>query len=143
MIARLILVLLLSAAAVGIYYLLRQRHMRGIRPVPAASRPTLFYFWASHCAVCPTQGRYVDTVVGEWGDRLTVERVDAERQPEVTARFRVFTLPTTILVDGDGRARHVNYGLTDAHKLGQQIAQLGDRAPETGAITLPHVSEPA
>ena len=49
----------------------------------------------------------------------------------------MFSLPTTVLVDGRGQVRHVNYGLTDAHKLGRQLAQLVDSEendPQIGQI---------
>ena len=124
MLERLALVLALSALAAGVTVLLRQRHLRRMQPAPAAGRPTLLYFRADHCAVCPTQGRYIDQAAAQWGDRLLVERVDVERDPETAARYRVLTLPTTVLLDGDGRARHVNYGLADAHKLDRQLASL-------------------
>ena len=125
MLERLILVLVLSALAAGIYVLLRQRHLRRMMPATAAGRPTLLYFRSDSCAVCPTQGRYVDQLTAQWAD-LTIERIDAERDPDTAARYRVFSLPTTVLIDGRGQVRHVNYGLTDAHKLGRQLAQLAD-----------------
>ena len=63
--------------------------------------------------------------------------VDAERDPDTAAHYRVFTLPTTVLLDSRGQVRHVNYGLTDAHKLGRQLAQLVDSEendPQIGQI---------
>ena len=125
MLERLALVLVLAAAGVAAYALLRQLHMRRMQPAAAAGRPMLLYFRSDTCAVCPTQGRYVDQLAAQWGD-LTIERVDAERDPDTAAHYRVFTLPTTVLLDSRGQVRHVNYGLTDAHKLGRQLAQLGD-----------------
>ena len=124
MIERLALVLVLTAAAVGAYYLFRQLHMRRMEPAPVTGRPTLLYFRSDSCAVCPTQGRFVDQLAAQWDGRVAVQRVDAERDPDTAARYRVMTLPTTVLVDADGRVRHVNYGLTDAQKLGRQLASL-------------------
>ena len=124
MLERLTLVLVLAAAGVAAYALLRQLHMRRIQST-AAGRPALLYFRSDTCAVCPAQGRYVDDLAAQWSD-VTIERIDATRDPETAARYRVFSLPTTVLVDGRGQVRHVNYGLTDAHKLGRQLAQLAD-----------------
>lgn len=124
MIERLTLVLLLVAAGLAAYTLFRQAHVRRMQPAPvAAGRPTLLYFRGDGCAVCPAQGRYVDQLAAQW-DNLAVERIDAERDPETAARYRVFSLPTTILVDAAGQVRHVNYGLADAQKLGRQLASL-------------------
>jgi thioredoxin 1 len=124
---RLALVLALCVAAVSAYYLFRQLHVRRMATAPAAGRPTLLYFRADHCATCPTQGRFVEQLASQWGEGLRVERVDAERDPDTAARYRVFTLPTTILIDGDGRVREVNYGLADAHKLAKQVSALVEK----------------
>lgn len=128
MIERLALVLILVVTAVAVYYALRLWHMRRMQPVVVAERPTLLYFCSDTCAVCPAQGRIVDQVAARWDGRLRVERVNAEQEPETAARYRVFTVPTTILIDGRGRVRQVNYGLTDAHKLGRQLDALGEWA---------------
>ena len=132
MLERLALVLVLAAAGVTVYALLRQLHLRRM-PAVAAAGPTLLYFRGDSCAVCPTQGRYVDQLAAQWAD-LTIERIDAERDPDTAARYRVFSLPTTVLIDGRGQVRHVNYGLTDAHKLGRQLAQLADSAENVPQI---------
>jgi thiol-disulfide isomerase/thioredoxin len=125
MIERLALILSLSLAAALAYYALRYLHARRIESaVPDGGTPTLFYFRGETCAVCPTQGRIVDQLASQWDSRLRVERIDAERDPEVAARYSVFTLPTTVLVGADGRVRQVNYGLADGQKLGQQVAGL-------------------
>ena len=134
MLERLALVLVLAAAGVAAYALLRQLHMRRMQPAAVAGRPTLLYFRSDTCAVCPTQGRFVDELAGQSGD-VTIERVDAERDPDTAARYRVFTLPTTVLLDGRGQVRHVNYGLTDAHKLGRQLAQLEKESPQITQIS--------
>jgi thiol-disulfide isomerase/thioredoxin len=126
MLERIALVLVLVAAGVAAYALLRQLHLRRM-PTVAAAGPTLLYFRSDSCAVCPAQGRYVDQLAAQWAD-LAIERIDAERDPDTAARYRVFSLPTTVLIDGRGQVRHVNYGLTDAHKLGRQLAQLADLA---------------
>ena len=134
MLERIALVLVLAAAGVAAYALLRQLHMRRMQPAPAAGRPMLLYFRSDTCAVCPAQGRYVDEVAAQWGD-VTIERVDAVRDPDTAARYRVFTLPTTVLLDGRGQVRHVNYGLTDTDKLGRQLARLQEEEPQITRIS--------
>jgi thioredoxin-like negative regulator of GroEL len=134
-IERMTLLVLLAAAGVGAYYVLRLVHMRRmtaafqVQPVrnessPGHATPTLLYFRADSCAVCPAQSRYLDPVAEAWDGRVSIRRIDAEREPELAARYAVFSLPTTILVDAHGQVRHVNYGLTDAGKLGRQVTAL-------------------
>jgi thioredoxin-like negative regulator of GroEL len=84
----------------------------------------------------------VDGLAAQWDGRLRIERIDAERQPEEAARYAVFSLPTTVLVDGDGRVRHVNYGLADASKLQRQLVDvLGPQRsqPTSGATVVESV----
>ena len=124
MIERLALVLSLTLVAVAVYYGLRSLHLRRMSAAGGYSQPALLYFRSDSCAVCPAQGRVVDGLATQWGNRLRVERIDAEREADTAARYAVFSLPTTILVDSDGHVRHVNYGLADAPKLQRQLADL-------------------
>lgn len=129
MIERIALLVTFSLAAVAAYYLLRAVHVRRMQPAaPQAATlsatPALLYFRADSCAVCPTQGRIIDQVAALWNGHVRIETIDAEREPETAARYRVFTLPTTILRDSDGRVRQVNYGLADERKLARQLTDL-------------------
>lgn len=135
MLERLLLVILAGAALAAAFYGLRYWHVRRMRPVHAgATSPTLLYFRGDHCAVCPAQARAIDQFVSRQSHGLGVEIVDAERDPEMAARYNVFTLPTTIWLDGDGRIRHVNYGLTDANKLDRQFYSLIERIIEPPSL---------
>ncbi len=130
MIERIALLLTMSLAAVAIYYLLRAAHMRRMQPaISSPATPSLLYFRSDSCAVCPAQGRIIDQIAAQWAGRLHIERVDAEREPETAARYRVLTLPTTILIDPEGHVRQINYGLADERKLGRQLADvIGDHS---------------
>lgn len=123
MIERFALILALSLAVMATYYLLRAVHVRRMRPA-AAGQPSLIYFRGDHCAVCPAQERIINQLATHWEGEIRIERIDAERDPAMAARYSVFSLPTTILVDGDGKVQHINYGLVDSQKLGRQAAEL-------------------
>lgn len=131
MLERILLVIALSAALAAGFYVLRYWHVRRMPPVHAGvTSPTLLYFRGDHCAICPTQERIIDQLRAAWEGDLPVERIDAERDPETAARYNVFSLPTTIWLDGEGHVRKVNYGLADAAKLGRQASELVTR-PQT------------
>ncbi|KAA3660041.1 MAG: thioredoxin [Chloroflexi bacterium] len=86
--------------------------------------PTLLYFRSDTCAVCPTQGRYVEEVVKGWNGRLAIQKIDTDTEPETAQRYGVMSLPTTILVDHNGSVQDINYGLTNAHKLNKQVERV-------------------
>lgn len=57
------------------------------------------------------------------GERVTVVEVDAPGSPELTRRFHILTVPSTVVLDAAGQAQAVNYGFAPAQKL---IAQVQD-----------------
>lgn len=140
MIERLALLLLVGFLAVAAFYALRVAHMRRMRPSVESGLPSLLYFRGDSCAVCPTQTRFVDQLAAQWDGRLRVERIDAERDADTALRYRVFTLPTTVLVDRNGKVQHINYGLTDAQKLERQLSALLARNPERPASVVGNTS---
>ncbi len=121
---RLIFTLLLIVVVTAVYYLLKQRHLRHMGVAPVNGLPTILYFGSESCAACPAQARYLEQVDGEWHGRVSIQKIDAEQEPETASHYHVFTLPTTILVDALGQVREINYGLANSHKLSKQVANL-------------------
>lgn len=145
MIERVLIVAALTVLVIIAYYVFRARHARRIEreSVGAAGRPTLLYFRADSCAVCPTQGRIIDQLAGQWAEQIDIQWIDAEREPETAVRYRVLSLPTTILIDAGGRAVHINYGLADAPKLTRQLSAIaGEKAGPATASRLAAESVP-
>ena len=90
-------------------------------PEDPLGRPSLLYFRSDSCAPCQTQANYLKNLEEEYDGQLIIRKIDVELEPEVAARYRVITLPTTLIVDADGQVRHINYGLTDTTKLARQL----------------------
>lgn len=120
------LIILLLAA----YGLFQARHrvraQKAVRrqPIMANGQPSLLYFWSDDCAPCVTQAQFLRQLPEQVREQVRVEKIDAEKEPEMAATYGVFTLPTTMLVDGQGSVRHVNYGLTDVRKLTGQLENI-------------------
>lgn len=127
MIERLLLTLLIIGLSLAVYGLGRWLHLRRLEQAtaPQAERPTLLYFASDACAACPTQARYLEQLAQSWHGRFHLQKIDADREPDKAAQYKVFTLPTTILLDAQGVARSINYGLTHSHKLAQQLETIG------------------
>lgn len=131
MIERLILTSTIVLLGIAIYILFKQWHLRKIGQLDTAvsGTATILYFKSETCATCPTQARFLDQLDSLWNGRLTIEKIDADREPEKAGQFSVFTLPTTIVVDAIGNVREINYGLTNTQKLNKQInflTEIGD-----------------
>jgi thioredoxin 1 len=125
---RLLIILFLALLSTGAFTAFKQVQMRRVnrRVAPlAADRPTLLYFRSNSCAVCPTQARYLEGVMGDGENgRYTLHTINVDTQPDLARQYGVMTLPTTILLDTAGQVRDINYGLTPPHKLKQQLALL-------------------
>ncbi|GHO82146.1 thioredoxin family protein [Dictyobacter formicarum] len=55
------------------------------------------------------------------GDRIEAVHVDAVTQHDLTERYKVLTVPTTVVLDTEGNAHAVNYGFANTQKLQEQI----------------------
>lgn len=126
MVERLILTLFLVLITLALYYAWRYAHMwranRAGRVVAApVDQPSLLYFRSDSCAPCSTQAYYLQALEREYSGRVTIQKIDVELQPELASQYGVFTLPTTLIVNPEGKIRHINYGLTDATKLAKQL----------------------
>ena len=122
MVERLLLALLFVMAGMTAYLLYNRWHLRSAsRYTSALDRPAVLYFRSDRCTPCVTQARYLEQIQGQFGDELTIEKIDADSEVEKTQRYGVITLPTTLVVDRDGIVRHANYGLADTRKLARQL----------------------
>lgn len=119
---RIAILIVFALVSTAVYLALKQGHMRQLGQVTTvAGAPTLLYFGSASCAACPTQWRYLEQLKEVWNGRLTIESIDAEQEPDKAAQYRIFTLPTTVLVDQSGVVREINYGLTHSQKLKKQL----------------------
>ena len=57
-------------------------------------------------------------------DSVSVVDIDASGSPELTRRYQVLTIPTTVLLDAKGKARAINYGFANAHTLLKQVDEI-------------------
>jgi hypothetical protein len=91
----------------------------------ATGRPTILYFHGDHCADCVAQERELDALLSA---RPEVA-IRADHAPgALSARFGVLMVPTTVILDGAGRARAVNYGLARRATLEKQLGLVDELA---------------
>ena len=132
---RLIIVLILSLSIWGIvwitrHFIERNRHQASSAdPMPRLealgeetdtlpARVRILAFSSEDCRQCHTlQAPVLRRVKEAYGNILTIIEIDATTSPELTTRYHVLTLPTTVLLDVKGRPHAVNYGFTNAQSL--------------------------
>jgi thioredoxin-like negative regulator of GroEL len=125
MLERLVIAVGLALAGMGGFTMFRYAHLRrASQATTSRGKPVLLYFWSESCAPCATQAHYLEQLGAEFGDRIVIEKVDADQHLSLAERYGVFTLPTTLVVDGAGTVKHANYGLTDARRLANQLTAL-------------------
>lgn len=125
MFERLLIVSLFALVGFATYLIFKQTQLRRLSQVTGDVRmPTLLYFRSDTCAVCPTQARYLQQLAQTWPGRLVIQEIDADIEREKASQYGILTLPTTIIVDGTGAVREINYGLTNAARLTRQLETI-------------------
>jgi thiol-disulfide isomerase/thioredoxin len=97
------------------------RGLETARPGVAA----VLYFTTPDCQPCRTVQRpALAQLKSRLGDGFQVIEVDCTRRPDLADYWGVLSVPTTFIIDADGRPRHVNHGVTSAEKLFTQLSQV-------------------
>ena len=134
MIERLLIILALATLlALSLRLLRRWQIVRAARiapadPLLAALRPgvpAILYFTTPTCAPCRTRQRpTIQSLLAELGDRLQVIEVNAAEQLDAAQRWGVLSIPTTFVLDGEGRPRAINSGVAGLETLRGQLQQV-------------------
>jgi thioredoxin-like negative regulator of GroEL len=84
--------------------------------------PAILYFTTPTCMPCKTLQRpAIQEVQQTLGDRIQIIEVDASQRIDLANEWGVMSVPTTFILDKDGRPRQINHGVARAEKL---LAQL-------------------
>jgi thioredoxin-like negative regulator of GroEL len=129
LLAPVIAVLLVGLVALGLRVQQRgQRQLVGtVVEAPsvaaAGSEPSVLFFSSTTCTICHTAQRpALDTLSARSGTPLSIREVDIADEPELARRYRVMSLPTTIVLGADGDIAAINVGFASAEKLAAQLA---------------------
>ncbi len=82
-------------------------------------------FGSADCHWChQLQTPALQRVLEMRGANVAVVEVDAPNSPELTQRYQVLTVPTTVVLDATGRAHAVNYGFSNTQRLLEQVDEV-------------------
>jgi hypothetical protein len=123
-------------AVVGLARLLIQRRQaRVLAAAPAIDLPLpggsgeapvrILVFSSDDCAQCHRlQAPAIQKVLAARGASVAITEVDAPTSPDLTARYRILTLPSTAILDATGKTHAINYGFANSTKLLAQVDGL-------------------
>jgi uncharacterized SAM-binding protein YcdF (DUF218 family) len=95
--------------------------------LPAAAKASwakvqILAFSSETCRPCHTLQRpALEAITAQHGDAVAVSWIDAPTSPELTERFHVLTVPTTVVLDGQNQVQAINYGFAPTSRLLEQI----------------------
>ncbi|MGI8608780.1 MAG: TlpA family protein disulfide reductase [Candidatus Dormibacteria bacterium] len=123
---------LLVAALPALYFgvrvsaSIRRRGLVGAAKEPALSQgvTTLLFFTGEYCTTCKYRQKPAIETLRRDIEGLRVLEIGAAREDGLARRFKVLSLPTTVLLAADGRVGAVNYGFAPMEQLQAQLAGL-------------------
>src|ERR1700680_2030015 len=79
-------------------------------------------FSSADCHQCHTmQTPALQSLTAARNCQVSVEEIDAPGSPELTRRYQVLTVPTTVVLDANGRVHALNYGFANTQRLLEQV----------------------
>jgi thiol-disulfide isomerase/thioredoxin len=104
----------------------RRRGLVGAVREPGLSggETTLLFFTGEYCTTCKYRQKPAIDALRADITGLRVVEIDAAREESLARRFKVLSLPTTVLLAADGRVGAVNYGFAPGEQLRAQLAGL-------------------
>ncbi len=71
--------------------------MNDFNEIIKSDKPTLVDFFATWCGPCKMQSPILDQLKEKVGDAATIVKVDVDRNPELSAKYQVRSVPTLII----------------------------------------------
>lgn len=71
----------------------------------------LLDFWAPWCGPCRLMDPILNELEKELGEKITIEKINVDEQPEISSRYGVMSIPTYV-VEKDGKEVGRKIGVT-------------------------------
>jgi thiol-disulfide isomerase/thioredoxin len=88
-------------------------------------KPGIVYFTTPDCVTCKAAQRpALRALERQLEGMVQVIEVDAIDRPDLAKQWSVLSVPTTFILDRDGKPRQVNHGFASTAKLLNQLRQV-------------------
>ncbi len=62
-----------------------------------AKTPVLVDFWAPWCRPCLMISPILDELAEEYGDKISIARMDVDQNPKTAAKYKIMSIPTMLI----------------------------------------------
>jgi thioredoxin-like negative regulator of GroEL len=88
--------------------------------------PSILYFTGETCTICHTaQKPALRALAAGIDPDVKIREIDIAVEPELARRYRVMSLPTTIVLDAAGQVTDINVGFANGEILRRQLVDAG------------------
>lgn len=91
----------------------------------ASGRPGILEFYTSSCPYCRMMGPVLEQIQTDYGDRVFVAMMNAEKYPSEAAKYRIPGVPTMILFEASGKVKTAVVGYRGYDETIETLREVG------------------